>query len=51
MHRSMHRRDGSCTESQKGRFLLCLSNIVDHSGDGKVKNGVIMLTLGYKIPF
>ena len=37
--------------SQKGRFLLCLSNIVDHSGDGKVKNGVIMLTLGYKIPF
>ena len=33
------------------RYNLGLSNIVDHSGDGKVKNGVIMLTLGYKIPF
>ena len=33
------------------RYNLGLSNIVDHSDDGKVKNGVIMLTLGYKIPF
>lgn len=33
------------------RYNLGLSNINDHDGGYKNKNGVIMLTLGYKIPF
>ena len=32
------------------RYNLGLTNINDH-GSAKVKNGVIMLTVGYKIPF
>ena len=33
------------------RYNLGLTNVYKHNGDKKPKNSVIMLTLGYKIPF
>ena len=39
------------TSSIDARYNLGVTNVAKHNGDKKPKYSVIMLTLGYKIPF